>query len=130
MRTLLRLAIVLAPLSLVFCSDPSDDDTVPDPGCLESLVQSSAEVVLPRQRRAAGTQQWLPWVGGLFDADLVRRAGPPQADPNDGGARYCLNRQPEGGCHWRGKNHRADEDRHGEDRMNASQGRGQQEETR
>jgi GT2 family glycosyltransferase len=57
-----------------------DDDALPDPTCLEQQLGSSAEIVLPRQRRDVGTQEWLPWVGGLFDAETVRRAGPPNED--------------------------------------------------
>jgi GT2 family glycosyltransferase len=57
-----------------------DDDALPDPTCLEQQLASTAEIVLPRQRRDVGTQEWLPWVGGLFDAEAVRRAGPPNEE--------------------------------------------------
>lgn len=57
-----------------------DDDCVPDPTCLERLLERRAAVVLPRQRRAAGSEPWLPWVGGLYEARWVERAGPPRED--------------------------------------------------
>jgi GT2 family glycosyltransferase len=57
-----------------------DDDCVPAPRCLERLLESDADVVLPRQRREAGSEPWLPWVGGLYRASWIRRAGPPRED--------------------------------------------------
>ena len=57
-----------------------DDDVVPDPSCLARLLGSDADVVLPGQRRTAGSQAWLPWVGGLYRSGTVASAGPPRAD--------------------------------------------------
>ncbi|MFL5798498.1 MAG: glycosyltransferase [Actinomycetota bacterium] len=57
-----------------------DDDAIPDPGCLEGLLRAEADVAIPRQRREAGTQEWLPWVGGLFDARWVAGVGTPRED--------------------------------------------------
>ena len=60
-----------------------DDDAVPDPGCLASLLRAAAggaDVAIPRQRREGGGQPWLPWVGGLFDAAWIEQAGPPRED--------------------------------------------------
>jgi rhamnopyranosyl-N-acetylglucosaminyl-diphospho-decaprenol beta-1,3/1,4-galactofuranosyltransferase len=57
-----------------------DDDAIPDPPCLEELLHAGADVAVPRQRRAVGTQEWLPWVGGLFDARWVERVGAPRED--------------------------------------------------
>jgi GT2 family glycosyltransferase len=57
-----------------------DDDAIPDPDCLEELLRAGADVAVPRQRRAEGSQEWLPWVGGLFDAQWVERVGTPRED--------------------------------------------------
>jgi rhamnopyranosyl-N-acetylglucosaminyl-diphospho-decaprenol beta-1,3/1,4-galactofuranosyltransferase len=58
-----------------------DDDVVPDPDCLATLLEHraahGAAIVLARQRREEGSGHWLLWNGGLLDADLVRRLGPP-----------------------------------------------------
>jgi rhamnopyranosyl-N-acetylglucosaminyl-diphospho-decaprenol beta-1,3/1,4-galactofuranosyltransferase len=58
-----------------------DDDVVPDPDCLATLLEhraaDGAAIVLARQRREEGSGRWLLWNGGLLDADLVRRLGPP-----------------------------------------------------
>jgi GT2 family glycosyltransferase len=58
-----------------------DDDVVPDPACLATLLEHraalDASIVLPRQRREEGSGYWLLWNGGLLDADLVRKLGPP-----------------------------------------------------
>ena len=60
-----------------------DDDAIPDPACLGGLLHvasEGADIAIPRQRRAAGRQEWLPWVGGLFDARWVEREGVPRED--------------------------------------------------
>jgi GT2 family glycosyltransferase len=54
-----------------------DDDVIPDPACLERLLESDAGIVIPRQRRAEGSGFWLLWNGGLLDASLVRKVGAP-----------------------------------------------------
>lgn len=58
-----------------------DDDVVPDPGCLEKVLaragDTGASIVIPRQRREEGAGRFLLWNGGLLDAELVRRLGPP-----------------------------------------------------
>jgi rhamnopyranosyl-N-acetylglucosaminyl-diphospho-decaprenol beta-1,3/1,4-galactofuranosyltransferase len=58
-----------------------DDDVVPDRDCLATLLEHraahGASIVLPRQRREEGSGYWLLWNGGLLDADLVRKLGPP-----------------------------------------------------
>ncbi len=57
-----------------------DDDAIPDPGCLEELMRADADIAIPRQRRDVGSQEWLPWVGGLFDGRWVKRVGTPRED--------------------------------------------------
>jgi rhamnopyranosyl-N-acetylglucosaminyl-diphospho-decaprenol beta-1,3/1,4-galactofuranosyltransferase len=57
-----------------------DDDAIPDPDCLRELLSAGGDIAVPRQRREVGTQEWLPWVGGLFDATWVRRCGTPRED--------------------------------------------------
>ena len=57
-----------------------DDDAIPDPDCLEQLLAAGGDIAVPRQRREVGTQEWLPWVGGLFDATWVAREGTPRED--------------------------------------------------
>jgi hypothetical protein len=61
-----------------------DDDLVPDPSCLARLLGSDADIVLPRQRRTAGSQAWLPWVGGLYRSRTVASAGPPRPTTSSG----------------------------------------------
>ena len=57
-----------------------DDDAIPDPDCLEQLLAAGGDITVPRQRREVGTQEWLPWVGGLFDAEWVAKCGTPRED--------------------------------------------------
>jgi len=57
-----------------------DDDAIPDPGCLQGLLDAGGDITVPRQRREVGTQEWLPWIGGLFDATWVAREGTPRED--------------------------------------------------
>jgi len=57
-----------------------DDDAIPDPGCLETLLAAGGDIAVPRQRREVGTQEWLPWVGGLFSAEWVAKCGTPRED--------------------------------------------------
>jgi rhamnopyranosyl-N-acetylglucosaminyl-diphospho-decaprenol beta-1,3/1,4-galactofuranosyltransferase len=57
-----------------------DDDAIPDSGCLAALLAAGGDIAIPRQRREVGTQEWLPWVGGLFDAEWVAKCGAPRED--------------------------------------------------
>lgn len=60
-----------------------DDDTVPDPSCLATLLGASrgADVVIPFQRKPGRRQGFPPsWNGPLLDAAAVRAAGLPRAE--------------------------------------------------
>jgi GT2 family glycosyltransferase len=60
-----------------------DDDTVPDPSCLATLLGASrgVDVVVPLQRKPGRHQGFPPsWNGPLLDAAAVRAAGLPRSD--------------------------------------------------
>jgi len=60
-----------------------DDDVVPEPECLERLLEASngEDVLIPLQRKPGGMRGHPPsWNGTLFDAAVIRRVGYPRGD--------------------------------------------------
>ena len=60
-----------------------DDDVVPDPDCLERLLEASTprSIVVPLQRKPGGVRGHPPsWNGGLIDAEVIREVGLPRRD--------------------------------------------------